>query len=630
MHRSLLSASGIALLFCVLVLFNGISKYAFSGWTWDLSEEGLYSLSYGTRQILSKIEDPVVLRLFFSKTDSAKFPAVKLYGKRIIDLLHEYENASGGNIRLEVYDPRPDSTEEEWAQKYGISPIPTATGERLFLGLAGASSDGEEETVPVFDLGRQHFLEYDITKLVHSLSRSKKAKVGIVSSIDLNAATAQAPQGGVQEWMFISQMQQIAEVEILDKGVAHIGNDITLLVVIHPKELTDATLYAIDQHVMRGGNLLVLVDPYCEADKGDPNSDPRTAYSASKASSLPLLSKWGVEMQSGKAVADINLATQVNAGQGAPLEPFVLWLNLGRENINREDLTTSGLEDMLLPWAGSLAIKPVDGVTATSLLTTSKDSMLIEDSKYRFGGGRPAELLQGYFRGDGEKVLAARLSGKFKSNYQDGVPKAGGAVPESSSENAQHLLESKEASNIIVIADTDFIANRFSLTAANFFGNSIVTMRNGNLVLFLNAVENLLGSNDLIGIRSRGQFTRPFTKVLELEARAEQRWRQEEKVFEAKLADANNRLTQYQRSANMTGEGADRVFDKRVIEEIRRLRQERQEVQQQLRDVRRNLRQDKEKLGEILFVLNTFFVPLLLVGWSVAVFLAKQRKGVKK
>jgi len=413
--------------------------------------------------------------------------------------------------------------------------------------------------------------------------------------------------------------------------------------LVHPKELTEATLYAVDQFVMRGGKLFAFVDPFSQSDRvpSDPQN-PMAAMTADKSSNLNrLLEKWGVKQIEKKAVADIGLATKVNSGQiGAPKD-FVLWLSLRGENLNRDDVSTSALDNLLLTWAAAFEITPVEGSKVETLLFSSERAMLVDEKDYRFGGGEPDNLLRNYVAGNKALVLGARVAGKLNSNFPDGkpatpppaAPQAGEAPPPPPpppTANRPHLKESVDQANVVVIGDVDFISDQYSLIAQSMFGRKFVTLLNHNLVFLQNMIENLSGSNDLISIRSRGRFSRPFTVVADIERNASLRWQQEETVLQAKLTAANQRLQQLQSSAQQqsgASTGSQQVFSKAVLDEIKQFREEKNDAQSRLREVRRNLRQDKESLGTRLFLVNTFVVPLALVVIAIYFALIRRRKS---
>lgn len=617
MRRTLVSIFGVLLLLAVLFLVNGISDLLFGRFYVDLTEERLYSLSDGTKNILKGLDKGIAVKVYMSSTDGGKYPAVKIYGDRVISLLREYERASKGKLTLEIYDPRPDTDEESWAQKYGITPLDMPGGEKVFFGLAAVNSLGEEEVLPVFSLTRQEVLEHDITRLIYSLSQKTKPVIGVMSALKIKGSEQQnmpqfgaPPPAGAEPWILVNQLSKFAELRFIDPSVTSIDSAIKLLMVIHPKNLSEATLYAIDQFALSGGNLFVAVDPYCNIDRPENPENPQAAMMADRSSDLNrLLKTWGVELAEGKVVGDMNLATRVNTGAGQVAD-FVLWLSLrkGQQSegegklINEEDLVSSQLDNLLFAWAGTLKLQHVEGVNSQVLVQTTPQAMLFEPEDYKFGGGQPEQLLSKYVKGDSPQVLAVRLSGKLKSSFSN--------KPEAVSSTQPHLADGAGVSHVVVVSDVDFLGDDVSAVSQNFLGARMVSLLNQNLVLAGNLAENLIGSSDLISLRSRGQFTRPFLKVQEIERQAEAKWRDQRVVLEAELNNANQRLNQLQSGNEKSG---GQIFNQALLDEIKQFREKRARAQEQLRDLRRELRQDKERLGQWLFVINTFLVPLLLV-----------------
>jgi len=601
-----ISLFGIIGLIVALILVNGVSRTLFARAYVDLTDEGLYSLSLGTKNILGTIEEPISLKYYFSRTEGAKYPSVKLYGNRILDLLRQYERASGGKLKLEVYDPRPDSEEEEWAEKYGLQALPGQAGEKLYLGLAGINSLADEQSIPVFNFARQEFLEYDITRVISSLVNTKKPAIGVMSSLEVMSGMP----GQESNWFAFTQLAESANVTTLSTDVSSIDKDLDLLILIHPKKLSNETLFAIDQFVMRGGRLIAFVDPFAQIDSPQPDpQNPMAGVGADHSSSLnQLTAKWGVELIEKNVVGDIDLASRVDTGTGE-VKMFVLWPNLNKEQINSTDISTSKLENMLLPWPGALKVSAPEGVQSEVLLESSDKAALIEESKYRFNGGDPAGLLRNYTAGGEKRVFAVRIRGKLQSNFPDGLPKKEGEAVQAEAT----LKETTTNANVVVVSDVDFLTNRFSVQIQKIFGTRVAQLLNDNLSFFQNVTENMLGSDDLISIRSRGQFVRPFTLVEQMETEAQQRWQQEELYLEAQLNSANNKLTELQARADSEGK---QVVNKEVLNLMKQFKQERREAQDRLRSVRRNLRQDIESLGTRLFLVNTFLFPLLLIVGS--------------
>ncbi|MBP9838960.1 MAG: GldG family protein, partial [Proteobacteria bacterium] len=270
MQKSAQSYLGIVILGLLLLLINSVSDAVFGRFYLDLTEDRLYTLSSGSRNIIKQIPDVITLKAYISKTDAAKYPAIKMYGDRIINLLKEYQRVAQGKIKLELYDPRPDTDEETWAQKFGITPLAFTETEKMYFGLVAINGQGDEELLPVFSLTRQEYLEYDISRAISTLSIGSKPVIGLLSSLKMsgtNPALAQMGQPAESEWVFLNQLSKFGEVETLPTEVSSIDPKIKVLLLVHPKKLSQTTLYAIDQFVLRGGNLFVAIDPYCGADQ---------------------------------------------------------------------------------------------------------------------------------------------------------------------------------------------------------------------------------------------------------------------------------------------------------------------------------------------------------------------------
>lgn len=622
MNRSLLSGSSIAFLLISFIALNGISDGLFSRFYADLTEEGLYTLSDGSRAIIKKLSLPVQLKFYYSKTEGDKFPIVKMYGARVSDLLKEYERKSDGKISVQVYDPRPDSEEEEWADKYGITPLELPTGDKVYLGMVGIGGDGMEEIIPAFNLSRQEFLEYDVTKLIDNLNTGKKPVVGIISPLSIEGSgkkpsfppNPQQNQAG-KPWILANQLSKLVDVRYLKFDAEFIPKEVTSLMIIHPRGLSEKSRFAVDQFVMRGGNIFIAVDPLCMTDSPPPDpANPMSALTADKSSNMnELLTPWGVTLEDKKVVTDIRLGTPVSLERGMRPESFIAWLTLSprassdEQIVNDKDVLTSSLENVMLAWAGAFDLSPVDGITQEVLLRTTKDSMLLSEMEIKFSAEDPKALLKKFKSGGKSLPLAVKLTGKFKSTFK--------AKPEGLEADTEYLAESTSPSSVLVFSDVDFLADPYSAVSQNFFGTEIVSLLNDNLVLASNIAENLSGSNELIQLRSRGKFTRPFSKVQEIEAGAQERYQAEEASFQNAVNDANKRLSELQ--AGNISEGKKTVMDSALLKEIHKLREDKRTAQKRLRDVRRALREDKESLGTTLFLINTFLVPFLIIGFAV-------------
>ena len=352
-------AAGIALVIVLLLSISVLSGTALRAARMDLTENKLYTLSEGTRAVLAKLEEPVALRLYFSKDQAADYPHILSYYQRVEELLLEYVHHAGGKLTLESLDPEPFTETEDRAVAYGLRGAPSGAGELIYFGLAGSNTLGDEEIIPFFDTSKEAYLEYDLSKLVHQLSNPGKITVGMLSSLPIEGGPSNPFMGPAADpWFVVDHLRQLFEVRTLMPGAGEIPDDIGVLVLVHPKDLPEVTLYAIDQFVLGGGKVIAFVDPYCEADQppADPQN-PLAAMMAPRASSLgALFDAWGVELVAEQLAADRASALSVtwnNRGRPEPID-YVLYQQLGPEQFNADELASRDLAAIRLGTPGFL------------------------------------------------------------------------------------------------------------------------------------------------------------------------------------------------------------------------------------------------------------------------------------
>ncbi len=588
----------------------------------DLTEQRLFTLSKGSKQLLGKLENDVTLKLFFSDSARDMPMGLKTYARQVRDLLREYEVAGKGRIRLEQYDPKPDSDAEEWAQRYGIEPQQANPfGAPVYFGLVAVCGD-HEAAIPGFSPRLEQSLEYDITRLVARVAWPEKPVVGVLSSMPV-LGTPQNPMLMMQRrqqqdrgWAALRELRADYTLREIAPDVESIDADVKTLVVVHPKSLSEKTLLALDQFVLRGGRLVALVDPFSLVDLRttmEQNPMAMQMGGGAEPSTLgPLFDAWGVGFDTTKVVADLAAATKLNDGRGG-VEENPAFLSLGPDNLSRADLLTSPLSQVMLPFAGALEARKTEGVVFTPLITTSEaDACLVDAATLQMG----FDGLKRQLAPDGVKrVLAARLQGEFKTAFPDGLAEDGtNAVPD--------RLKSGQGT-VVVFADSDFLHDSFCVQMVNTFFGQIPQPINENLTLFGGAVEQLAGHTETIGIRSRGKFNRPFTKVDELEVAAMKQWQAEEDRLEAALRDTENRLAELQRQKK----GSERlILSKEQQEEIARFRQTQAQTRRQLKDVRKNLYRDIESLGLRLKVINIALVPCAVACFGLVRGIRRKRR----
>jgi len=618
--NKLLSTTGLLIIAGLLLAINLFSGQVFKSSRLDLTDNQLYTLSDGTKNILSKIDEPVTLRLFFSEKFFTGLPGVMTYGQRVRDLLEEYVSLSSGKLKLIIADPEPFSEIEDQAVQYGLQGVPVdATGNQAYFGLAGTNATDDEEVIAFFQPDKEESLEYDVTRLVYKLANPKQRVVGLISNLPMEGASQMnpfAPQaGGGQAWYILNQLKQSFDVKSLELSIEAIPNDIDVLMVVHPKALSEKTLFAIDQFVLGGGRLMAFVDPFSEVDQ--PVSDPQNPMAAMQAprnSSLdPLFNAWGVELVAGKVVGDRLNAQRVQAQTGRRVQAvdYVAWLSLADKNFNNADFITRDLEKVGMATAGYLKKSDGSETELSALIESSSEAMAINSMQFQFGAN-PANLLRQYSPGGEKLILAGRITGKVKSAYPEGVKDAD-AIKDV-------LSESKDAVNIIIVADTDMLEDKHWVRVQNFFGNQIAMPLANNDVFILNAIENLSGSNDLISLRSRSKSARPFLKVEELKREAEKRFQDQEKELQEKLQQAERKLAELQRKQDGA---SSMILTSEQKQEIAKFRQEQIDTRKALRNVQHELVKSIESLGTTLKVINIGLMPLIVIVF--AIFVAMRR-----
>ncbi len=624
---------GIVLFFAVNMISNGLFKSA----RLDLTDNGLYTLSKGSRNIVASLKEPLRLQLYLSEKLVPQLAGISSYTVRVRELLEEYARTSGGKIELHVIDPEPFSEAEDHAVSYGLKGASIDTNNTTFyFGLVGTNSTDGQEVIDFFNPSREEFLEYDLTQLLYKLDNPKQKVVGIMSTLPIQGAGGGMPfmqQGGEQPWMIIEQIRQLFDVRTVATDVTEIPQDIEVLMLVHPKGLTDATLYAIDQFVLKGGRLLAFVDPYAETD--DPPADaqnPLAGMNAPRNSELSkLMDVWGVELEKGKVVGDLSIAKQVQMQKGSRtmVVTYPVWIDLATANFNEKDTITGKLNTITLATAGALKSKEAVGTTLTPLLTSGDQAMLIETSKLGMFAN-PEDMVRD-FHPDKSYVLAARVSGKVKTAFPDGKPKAEDKDKDSAkaeeTTDIESLKESKEDINIIIVADTDLLDDRFWVQVQTFLGNRIALPQSANDQLVTNALDNLIGSNDLISVRNRGTFSRPFTKVEEIQQAAEVKFREKEKQLLARLQETEQKLRDLQNQK--PGSNA-LILTNEQQQEIAGFRDEKVKIRKELRAVQHELQKDIERLEARVKFINIGLIPLLVgfAGVGLAYYRSRRRRSL--
>lgn len=609
MHKISGGIAGLVLLLVIIGAINLIlSNLPFR---MDLTAERLYTLSDGSKAVLGKLEQDVTLKFYLSGSSREMPMGLKTYATQVEDLLKEYRIAGKGHLILEAYDPKPDSDAEEWAQRYGIEPQQVNPfGQPIYFGMVAVCGDNEQ-VLPAFNPRTESTLEYDITRLVTRVAWPEKPVVGLMSGLDgllgerPNPMMLQRRQQN-QGWAAFMELKKDYEVREIETDAEKIDDDVKTLVVVHPKNLSDKTLFAIDQFVIRGGRLIACVDPFSIMDmisgqRQQQNPMMRQMGGQAGPSTLgKLFDAWGISFDTAKVVADLDASTKLNAGNGRA-EENPAFLSLNANNMEKKDLLTARLTSVMLPFSGSFSYQAKDGLTFTPIIRGSKDnSCLIDQMNAQFG----MSAMRGQMKPDGaQRILAARLSGTFKTAFPKGPEPKG-------STNAPPKVVASGKSTVMLFADSDFLANDFSVQVVNTLFGSMVQPMNDNLSLFANTIEQLAGREELIGVRSRGPSNRPFEKVDKLEARALSKWQKQEAELEAALRDTQQRLQSLQKQKSKNER---MILSKEQQDEIAQFRKTQSDTRRKLKNVRKELTGDIDRLGVTLKTVNIGLVPLLVI-----------------
>ncbi|MCY4450422.1 MAG: Gldg family protein [Immundisolibacterales bacterium] len=622
---------GIVLAVAVFLALNMFANQALTRFRIDLTEQRLFTLSEGTRNILRALDEPVTLRFYVSRNLASRLPSVSGYVARVRDLLTEYEHAAEGRIVLTVIAPEPFSDEEDRAVGFGLNGIPLLDGESTFyFGLVGTNSLDDQEVIPRFSPEREEFLEYDVTKMIHTLGQAELPVVGLVSTLPLDGQSRQAMMTGrpPEPWLILERIEELFEVRHLSPAeLERVDEDVDVLMVVHPTGFSDRTRYAIDQFVVGGGHALVFVDPNAEADMNP--TVPGLPPVPGKSEFEDLLGAWGLALDTALTVGDMQLGADVQAQVGDRVANvrYPVWINVPAPLLNREDVVTAQLGNLTFATPGSLAPAPDGGLEVTSLAATTAAGAGLVDTNL-VGPMANIEQLVREFRPDGAAHrLAVRIGGNASSAFPEGPPAAGaedagasegsvvqGAPDEDAAESSRPEHVGEGEINIIVVGDTDMLQDRFWVREQNLFGHRLPVPISANGSFVINALDNLAGSGDLIGIRSRGRFLRPFTVVNELRQEAELRFREKERELIQRLEETEARLSELR-----SGEGAESVLTTEQRDALTEFTNEQLRIRKELRDVRHSLRKDIEALETWLKFVNIALVPIVIgVGGLLA------------
>ena len=624
----LFSAVGIAAMFVLLVGFNVVSA-AFKV-RFDVTEEGAYTLSEGTRAILRKLDTPVKLRFYSSRVEEATPDTVFLrnYARQIEDFLEELEREARGRIILEKYDPQPDSDAEDSARLDGIGgqPIPPY-GENYYLGLSVNMLDRHEQ-IRFFTPNREKLLEYDVIRCISRVASPEKPVVGVMSALPVlgmpsNPMMMQMGQRGQEPWFFIRELQNDFTVRDVPLSAGEIDDDIQVLVVLYPKGISDDAQFAIDQFVLRGGKLLAFLDPMSIADNQDAGMNQLQRATSGGATLDKLLAAWGLGFDVSKVVADRTYSTTISrGGPGGETTPAVL--SLTSDAVATDDVLTSQIDNLLFAYSGAFTGTPTEGLKMTVLLKTTKQAGWIDKVMAQFGGGGD-EL-----KSDGvEYPLAVRLTGRFKTAFPEGKPGTNSAAnpPAGDETNAPPALDSLKESMtegvVCLVADSDVVFDPVCVRVQNILGFTAVSLLNGNLGFAQGAIEQLAGDSNLIAVRSRATLNRPFTVVKRIQDRARESTQEELTRWQEALQQARQELNELQ---GRTDPNQRAIISTEFEAKRTELEMKAAEANRSLKEVRKRQRKELDSLESWVKAGNIAGMPLLVIIAGIVLAVLKRKR----
>ncbi|HEX3915572.1 MAG TPA: Gldg family protein [Steroidobacteraceae bacterium] len=617
---------GVGGLILLAVLFLGVvmlSNVGLRGMRLDLTQNKLYTLSSGTKQVLSELKEPVNLYFYFSRDVAAKqSPLIQPYANRVREFLEEVAARSGGKIHLQVIDPQPFSDDEDRAAEFGLQAIPAGNGgDSLYFGLAGTNSTDGRSVIASFQPDREEFLEYDVAKLIQDLATPKKPVIGLLSSIGLQGQfNPQTGQMG-EPWPIYTQLQQLFQIRTLTSDLDHIDKDVDVLLLIHPKHLAPKSLYAIDQFVMRGGRVLLMLDPDAGADLSGQNpQNPMAAAMADHSSNLqPLLASWGVDFDSTKVVGDLGTGLEVRTNASSGPVRHIGILGLKHEDMNAKDVVSASLETINLATVGALSQHAGAKTSFEPLLMSSSSAELLPALRFK-GLMDPSSLRDGFKSTGIRYTIAARITGAVNSAYPGGPPpdsKPAAGPP------IAGLTKSSVPANIVVIADTDFLMDYLWVQQREILGQRIAQPFANNADFVANILDNLSGSSALISIRGRASFSRPFERIDALKRQADERLRGKALELQTELQQTEKNLTDLQSKRN---DQSSIMLSPEQEAELKRFTAEKARIRKELRETERGLDVDINRLDSRLKIINIGIAPLIVAIAGMLILSMRRRR----
>ena len=617
--NSVISGTGLLLAISLFIATIILANTALTTWRIDLTQNKLFTLSKGTKNILNTLEEPVQLDFYFSQKAMNDFPLLANYGIRVRDMLEEFAAHANGKLVLNIIEPETFSEAEDQAVASGLRTVSVnATSDRVYFGLVGANSTDDEKIIPFFQSNRESALEYDLTKLIYNLAYPDKRVVGIYSQLPMIATKDDKTS---KTWTIINAITEFFDVVDLNENIEALDEKVDVLMLVHPKKINNKTLYAIDQYLLKGGKAIIFLDPLAEQDRAQPDAaNPQTMpilYSYLDE----ILKKWGLGIAKEKIVADINAAMRVQASspRGPQEIDYLPWLRLTERNFNTKDFSTSELNLLHMGTVGSIEIIENGKMEIIPLIESSKKSTKLERDLILFQ--RDPSVILNNFKSDEKKLLiAARVRGKAESVFSNGM--------QTDDDNEMVKDDSFVADgdiNVILVSDTDILADHFWIREQEMLGVSVPQPISNNGDFVINSIENLSGNTDLISLRGRGKYSRPFVKVETIRKKAESKFREREKELQVTLEETEKKIRNLQQEQ---GNEKSYLLNNKLTAEIEKFRNQRLTTRKDLRSVQHDLRKNIEKLGAQLRFINIGLIPLLITLLALVIGIYRANKRI--
>jgi len=626
-----LTAIALALLAVLFVAVNVLVSFTLTSQRLDLTADKLYSLSPATQEVLDAIEEPVTLRLFYSKRLGTQVPGYGIYAERVQDVLREYASRSGGKVVVEIYDPAPFTPVEDRAVSFGLQQIPLDGADgTVFFGLVGSNMTDDVETIPFLQPDREAFLEYDLTKMVYSLSQGWYGKVGVIGALKIDGDVRMGQAGRPEQvppFVVAERIKEVLELQSLSSDIQKIPDDIAILMVAHPKGLSPRTLFAIDQYILGGGKAAIFVDPYAESEVGQMTGGPLGSIPSSTLE--PIFEAWGLDMPIDKVVGDRFAARRIGAPDGRSFVSYVPWLLLRGPNLNRESPVTAQVDSLAVASAGHLKLREGATIHLDPLAISSPGSMLIDVDKLAGPRPEPERLLRDYQAGPERFTIAGMVTGTVRSAFPDGRPPL--QEDEEDDPNAVFntvLTESVGPIEVVVVADTDVLLDRFWVQFRDFFGRQVAVPGAGNGDFVANALDALTGSSALLGLRGQGSSYRPFEVIEQIKREADRKFQAKERELRETLVDIQKKLDDLRNQGAATAGPVSLSEDER--QQVQAYQRDTLRLRAELREVQRSLREDFERLETKVLFANIALMPLVVAVFAVGLAVWRIRRRSRR